>query len=40
MNKTFEENIGGIEYLKRNQNIYLPYLIIYTIGFLVGITGR
>ncbi len=34
-----EKNIGGIEYINENSGLYIPYIIIYIIGFIVGCAG-
>jgi hypothetical protein len=33
------EHIGGIEYLRKYLDVYLPYIIITSIGSFVGIIG-
>jgi hypothetical protein len=37
-NETFEE-IGGPEYILKNGSIYIPYLVFYIIGMIVGTIG-
>ena len=40
MNQTNDENFGGIQYLKENEHVTLPYLILYLLGVLIDITGK
>ena len=33
------EEIGGISYFLKYKDIYLPYIILYLLGFIVGCVG-
>ncbi len=39
-NRTDHSHIGGIDFLKRNSFIYVPYLIFYILGVIFGISGK
>jgi hypothetical protein len=33
------DDLGGIQYLAKNADVYVPYTIFYIIGVIVGCTG-
>jgi hypothetical protein len=39
LNASMEDEIGGLTFLLANLNDYVPYIIIYVVGTLVGIMG-